>query len=236
MYKGSHLGTRYIFDKGQGVKTRHLRHCTHCTCIFRFSQRPPTIRAFGMLSASLQVRRRVISHLVTVRNRTNSQLLWHNNSAHLHNTARSRTFATRAVRVLPRTNSPLSRRHLSSTTPTKQGEKDVKMASDDDYMNFLNKANEDPSAGSAQTTAKDSGKKELKATDHGAEIPQPLVKATEDAFYVSDADEPFVPVSLAWEKGEGLPDEGRLSHFFAARTPRHSGCLAGPRAFPNNIL
>lgn len=82
------------------------------------------------------------------------------------------------------------------------------MASDDDYMNFLSKANEDPSTGSAQTASKDAGKKELKATDKGAEIPQPLVKATQDAFYVSDADEPFVPVSLAWEKGEGLPNEG----------------------------
>lgn len=46
------------------------------------------------------------------------------------------------------------------------------MSNDDDYMNFLNKANEDPSAGSAsaQTTSKDKGKKELKATDKGAEI------------------------------------------------------------------
>lgn len=83
------------------------------------------------------------------------------------------------------------------------------MASDDDYMNFLNKANEDPSAGSAQSTSKDTGKKELKAADKGAEIPQPLVAATKEAFYVSDADEPFVPVSLAWKKGSGLPNEGK---------------------------
>lgn len=76
-------------------------------------------------------------------------------------------------------------------------------------MNFLNKANEDPSAGSAQATSKEQGKKQFKAADKGAEIPQPLVSATTEAFYVSDADEPFVPVSLAWENGEGLPDEGR---------------------------
>lgn len=95
------------------------------------------------------------------------------------------------------------------------------MASDDDYMNFLNKANEDPSAGSgsAQTTSKDQGKKELKATDKGVEVPQPLVTATKDAFYVSDADEPFVPVSLVWEKGEGLPNEGR---WFFASLLRHT--------------
>lgn len=83
------------------------------------------------------------------------------------------------------------------------------MASDDDYMNFLNKANEDPSKGSAQASSKDAGKKEFKAADKGAEIPQPLVAATKEAFYVSDADEPFVPVSLAWEKGSGLPNEGK---------------------------
>lgn len=80
------------------------------------------------------------------------------------------------------------------------------MASDEAYMDFLNKANEDPAA--AQTSHGHKGKKELKAADHGAEIPQPLVAATKEAFYVSDADEPFVPVSLAWAKGKGLPDEG----------------------------
>lgn len=78
-------------------------------------------------------------------------------------------------------------------------------------MDFLNKANEDPSAGSGSATAQghQGSKKELKAADQGADIPQPLVAATKEAFYVSDADEPFVPVSLAWDKGEGLPDEGR---------------------------
>lgn len=75
-------------------------------------------------------------------------------------------------------------------------------------MNFLNKANDDPSAGAAQAKSEKQGTKEFKAADKGAEIPQPLVAATKEAFYVSDADEPFVPVSLAWKKGEGLPDEG----------------------------
>lgn len=83
------------------------------------------------------------------------------------------------------------------------------MATDDEYMDFLNKANEDPGQGSASAqTQGGQAKKELKAADHGADIPQALVKATKDAFYMSDSDEPFVPVSLAWEKGEGLPDEG----------------------------
>lgn len=94
------------------------------------------------------------------------------------------------------------RRSLSGTTS-------LRMATDDEYMDFLNKANEDPGQGSASAqTQGGQAKKELKAADHGADIPQPLVKATKDAFYMSDSDEPFVPVSLAWEKGEGLPDEG----------------------------
>lgn len=86
------------------------------------------------------------------------------------------------------------------------------MAADDDYMAFLNKANEDPSADSGSAAAQSSqgheGKKQLKAADYDAEIPEPLVAATRDAFYVSDADEPFVAVSLAWANGQGLPNEG----------------------------
>lgn len=94
------------------------------------------------------------------------------------------------------------------------------MATDDEYMDFLNKANEDPGQGSASAQAQGGhAKKELKAADHGADIPQPLVKATKDAFYISDSDEPFVPVSLAWEKGKGLPDEG-TSFTFLPRVSR----------------
>lgn len=90
------------------------------------------------------------------------------------------------------------------------------MATDDEYMDFLNKANEDPGQGLASAQAQSGhAKKELKAADHGADIPQPLVKATKDAFYMSDSDEPFVPVSLAWEKGEGLPNEGMSFTFLS---------------------
>lgn len=113
------------------------------------------------------------------------------------------------------------------------------MASDDDYMNFLNKANEDPTAGSgaAQTTSEDAGKKALKATDSGAEIPQPLVTATKDAFYVSDADEPFVPVSLAWGKGEGLPNEGEWSrcHPLPVLTPHSKWSHTAMRGLSNTL-
>lgn len=90
------------------------------------------------------------------------------------------------------------------------------MASDEDYMAFLDKANQDPNEGiSGAQGVKDQGKVELKAVDGGVEVPAALVKATEDAFYVSDADEPFVPVALKLGKGKGLPDEGMftLLHF-----------------------
>lgn len=100
-----------------------------------------------------------------------------------------------------------SRGLFTSTTDLQHAPRS-NMAGDDDYMAFLDKANEDPSAGAAQSSQSQPGKKELKAADHGADIPQPLVAATKDAFYVSDSDEPFVPVSLTWSKGQGLPNEG----------------------------
>ncbi|KAI0885347.1 uncharacterized protein GGS22DRAFT_142595 [Annulohypoxylon maeteangense] len=82
----------------------------------------------------------------------------------------------------------------------------VNMASDADYMAFLDKANEDPSKGYPK--AQSSSKQDFKATDDGAQIPAAIQEATKDSFYVSDADEPFVPVYLAWnEGGKGLPDE-----------------------------
>lgn len=88
-----------------------------------------------------------------------------------------------------------------------------KMASDEDYMAFLNKANEDPSAGTSNA-ASSSKKVELKTTDDGVDVPGVLVRATKDAWYVSDADEPFVVVALKHDGG--LPDEGMsfLSLFF----------------------
>ncbi|KAI1815702.1 hypothetical protein GGS20DRAFT_542358 [Poronia punctata] len=79
------------------------------------------------------------------------------------------------------------------------------MASDEDYMAFLDKANKDPNEGYVKPR---SNEHEFKTTDEGAAIPAAIREATRDAFYVSDADEPFVPVCLAWdEAGKGLPDE-----------------------------
>lgn len=85
------------------------------------------------------------------------------------------------------------------------------MASDEDYMSFLDKANQDPSAGVPKTNQPRVAKAEFKTTDSGVEIPAPLKEVTQNAFYTSDADEPFVPVALKWdEAGKGLPDEGEF--------------------------
>ncbi|KXJ96596.1 hypothetical protein Micbo1qcDRAFT_199393 [Microdochium bolleyi] len=102
------------------------------------------------------------------------------------------------------------------------------MSNDDDYMAFLNKANEDPSKGSsnsASATKSGGGKMaQFKATDSGVQIPSVLRDATKDAFYVSDADEPFVPVYLAWdEAGKGLPDEEEFASLISHPNPSNAG-------------
>ena len=83
------------------------------------------------------------------------------------------------------------------------------MATDEEYMAFLDKANADPNAGIAKTAASGGGKIQLKAVDPGVDIPHELKAPTdkEEWIYVSDADEPFVVVSLKLEGGN-LPDEG----------------------------
>lgn len=84
------------------------------------------------------------------------------------------------------------------------------MTSDEDYMAFLNKANEDVSGASGQA-ATQSGRAQAKTVDAGTEVPKEIQEVCTDAFYVSDADEPFYGVSLRWEGGQGdLPDEGTL--------------------------
>ncbi len=95
------------------------------------------------------------------------------------------------------------------------------MASDEDYVAFLDKANKDPSEGYAkpQTAAaaagSEGGNKQFRATEEGVKIPKPLRAVTrkgDEVFYTSDADEPFEAVALKWdEAGKGLPDEGEFS-------------------------
>jgi len=95
--------------------------------------------------------------------------------------------------------------------------------SDQDYMAFLNKANEDPAAGVVATGANAGGGAQTKnhvfrATEDGVEVPAAIVRlcgrhagggGDGGVYYTSDADEPFEAVALGWdEAGRGLPDEG----------------------------
>lgn len=69
------------------------------------------------------------------------------------------------------------------------------MSSDDDYANFLDKANQDTGS---KPSKKDSNFAQTKAVD--TEVPGPLKSL--DAFYTSDSDEPFEPVALGHEGKE----------------------------------
>ncbi|KAL1838558.1 hypothetical protein VTJ49DRAFT_2518 [Mycothermus thermophilus] len=97
------------------------------------------------------------------------------------------------------------------TTPTSNA--------DQDYLAFLNKANEPLTTGASSTSVSAAAegvvgnKKPFRTTQEGVEVPKPLVRVCEkpDAVYVSEADEPFEAVALAWdEAGRGLPDEGEF--------------------------
>ncbi|KAK0386538.1 hypothetical protein NLU13_6373 [Sarocladium strictum] len=91
------------------------------------------------------------------------------------------------------------------------------MASDEDYMNFLNKANEDASGGGAATQA--SGQSKFKTTDSGKQVPQAIQKAIKNEVYVTDADEPFEGVALKWTGDGGLPDEEEFAKLIAHPNP-----------------
>lgn len=94
-------------------------------------------------------------------------------------------------------------------TATQEGAsaKTDKMATDEDYMAFLDKANQDPNEGVAKGSG--NGKVQLKNVDEGVKVPACIQKVLkeDDKFYVSEADEPFVGVALKLAKGKGLPDE-----------------------------
>ncbi|KAK2600167.1 hypothetical protein QQS21_005112 [Conoideocrella luteorostrata] len=85
------------------------------------------------------------------------------------------------------------------------------MASDEDYMSFLDKANQDLSDGQALAKKQEAQSKAVfKTTDAGAQAPKVIQEACQDAVYVTDADEPFKEVSLKWD-GDGLPDEAEFA-------------------------
>lgn len=80
------------------------------------------------------------------------------------------------------------------------------MASDASYLSFLEKANQNPGAGTSQATQSktDDGFVSTKTVDQNVnEVPHVLKNV--DVDYISDTDEPFEAVSLKWDgagKGE----------------------------------
>ena len=75
------------------------------------------------------------------------------------------------------------------------------MSSDDAYSSFLDQANQDTGATKASTQST-SQKVSSEATD--TEVPTALQNV--ESYYVSEADEPFEPVSLKWD-GSNMPSE-----------------------------
>lgn len=87
------------------------------------------------------------------------------------------------------------------------------MSSDDAYMSFLDKANSDLDTGrSQQATTSASSAARTETIDVNVKVPTPLTSV--DAYYISDADEPFEPVALKWEGAQkGLwPDACAYLH------------------------
>ena len=86
------------------------------------------------------------------------------------------------------------------------------MSSDADYASFLDQANQDVSGGGSASAASTSKTAQLKTVDSA--VPARLKQL--DTFYVSEADEPFEPVSLKWSDGDASQlDESTCRHFFA---------------------
>ena len=76
------------------------------------------------------------------------------------------------------------------------------MASDEAYSSFLDQANQDTGASKASA---ESSAATTKATD--TDVPVSLQKV--EQYYVSEADEPFEPISLKWS-GSNMPSESTL--------------------------
>ncbi len=83
------------------------------------------------------------------------------------------------------------------------------MADDQSYLSFLEQANAPLTGYSNKGSAQASSEKLLKTMDEGQEVPKPIkdVLGSDDAIYVTDADEAFEGVSLKYERQE-LPTAG----------------------------
>lgn len=92
---------------------------------------------------------------------------------------------------------------------------------DDDYMAFLNKANE-PSGPSPSSSAQQQTTTTASSKANEAEVPRVLAAAgLEERYFTSEADEPFEPVSFKWSGGGGgTLDLSEFDFFFP---PPHVG-------------
>ena len=86
--------------------------------------------------------------------------------------------------------------------------KAIDMSSDEAYGSFLDQANQSTSNKAKTSSSSKSKAVSTKAVD--TEVPASLQSI--DAFYTSDADEKFEPVSLQWGSGN-MPSE---SQYFAS--------------------
>ncbi|KAK4166101.1 ribosomal protein L3 [Cladorrhinum sp. PSN259] len=133
------------------------------------------------------------------------------------NTTRFRLLSTQqqtATPLTPRSIScccALSNKPITATTKREFGSIPCRKMSDEDYMAFLNKANQNPSAEAAENSNKKPPA--FKTMEEGVEVPKALREAVKDEWYASDADEKFEAVGLKLEAsgsggGDGkLPDE-----------------------------
>lgn len=82
------------------------------------------------------------------------------------------------------------------------------MASDADYMAFLDKANRQREAGSNITETSAAQRVHTETVQAGVEVPPVLGRV--NAYYTSETDEPFEPVALRWgDAKRGIwPDKG----------------------------
>lgn len=156
-----------------------------------------------MLYASLPTcPRSVIYHCLRIQaGRTNSPLPQLSKGA-LKNLAANERFSTATSDYQPR--SQFLKDFLAQpSAPLYPSRVKTQMASDEDYGNFLDKANQD--TGSSKASAQSTSKPSTKSVD--TEVPNSLQKV--EQYYTSEADEPFEPVSLKWD-GKDIPSESTL--------------------------
>ncbi|KAK1139654.1 hypothetical protein N8T08_000591 [Aspergillus melleus] len=103
------------------------------------------------------------------------------------------------------------------------------MSSDDAYMSFLDKANADLNTARNQPSQNvSSSVARTETVDAGVRVPAPLTSI--DAFYISETDEPFEPVTLRWDgASRGLfPDPSHLSSLISPITDLSSSITTLP--------